>query len=246
MIVEALILKGFNITSLNTDGWDSIIPIEREKEYKEICSYYEKLIGNDTLGQIEYTEFLWMAQTSVNHYLALKKEKGINDNGAKKKGSFGTDIKLDQNKSRLIIPIALEKYFVDGIPVEETIKNHKNIFDFCIRAKSTKDFHYEGIRSDGSKSVYNKLIRYYVSNEGEKLLKIKNPSCQTKAAPVSQVEAGDWKMTVCNYLKKGTDPVKVGVNFKYYIQKAEEIIEKVKFGKVNKAKVQAPNQLSMF
>jgi hypothetical protein len=29
MIVEALILKGFEIVSLNTDGWDSIVPKSR-------------------------------------------------------------------------------------------------------------------------------------------------------------------------------------------------------------------------
>lgn len=243
MIVEALILKGFNITSLNTDGWDSIIPRDRESEYKAIISHYEKIIGNDMLGQVEYTEFKWMAQTSVNDYIAQKTESGVNDRGIKKKGDFGTDLKLEQNKSKLIIPIALEKYYVDGIPIAETIKNHKNIYDFCIRQRSSKDFHYEGHSKDGI-NVYNKLIRYYVSNTGEKVLKIKNPSCQTRAAAVSQVEAGEWLCTVCNYLPK--DHPLDNINYNYYIQKAQEIIDKVKLEGRKPAKKQPKEQLNLF
>ena len=72
MIVEALILKGFNITSCNTDGFDALIDKSREVEFKEICSIYEEKIGNKEMGNIEYTQFQWIAQTSVNDYIALK------------------------------------------------------------------------------------------------------------------------------------------------------------------------------
>ncbi len=82
MITEALILKGFNIVSLNTDGFDAIVPRTRDIEFKQILTDYEKIIGNDVLGNFEYTEFLWIAQTSVNDYIALKKEKGVKDNDA--------------------------------------------------------------------------------------------------------------------------------------------------------------------
>ena len=50
--------------------------------------------------------------------------------------------------------------------------------------------------------MYNKLIRYYVSNTGEKLLKVKNDNSDSGAADVSQVEAGEWVMTVCNHLPR--------------------------------------------
>jgi hypothetical protein len=242
MIVEDLVLKGFNVVSINTDGWDTIISISREEEFKAILTEWEKIIGNDILGNFEYTEFKWIAQTSVNDYLALKL-----DGTTKEKGDFEIDKLLHKNSSMRIIPITLKEYFVNNIPVEETIKNHTNIYDFCIRKKASRDFHYEGtILSTGEKHIYNKLIRYYVSNHGEKVYKIKNPSCTTNAAAKSQVEAGEWVMTICNYLPKTTQVKDADINFSYYIEKANNIIFKVEFqGKKRNNKTVA-NQLSLF
>ena len=240
MVVEDLILKGFNIISLNTDGFDAIIKRSREAEFKAILTEWEKVIGNDVLGNFEYTEFLWIAQTSVNDYIALK-----TDGTTKEKGDFEVDKEIHKNKSKRIVPIALREYFKNGIPIEQTIRNHTNIFDFCIRQKATRDFHYEGVSKD-STSVYKKLIRYFVSYDGEKLLKIKNPECQTNAAAVSQLEAGEWLCTVCNYLEKDTDPKACNINYEYYIQCAQDIIDKIKLGGRKAAKKQPINQISLF
>lgn len=299
MIVEDLILKGFRVVSLNTDGFDAIIPRRRDKEFRNILTEWEKVIGNDTLGKFEYTEFQWIAQTSVNDYLALTSKGKI-----KAKGDFEIYKEAHKNPSARIVPIALKAYYKDDVPIEETIKNHKNIYDFAIRQKSSKDFHYEGVvintkypeqsyidseiknnwyqnswwdrktywlkkggakqtdhfggyshqeminiivanwrRESGKKTVYNKLIRYYVSNAGEKLFKIKNPECTTNAAPVSQVEAGDWLMTVCNYLPKNTPTD--NVDFSYYIQRANKIVDKIKYSG-RKQKTEHKDQLSLF
>ena len=35
-----------------------------------------------------------------------------------------------------IVPISLKNYFIYNIPIEETIKNHKDIYDFCLRLKT--------------------------------------------------------------------------------------------------------------
>lgn len=239
MIVETLLLRGFRVVSLNTDGFDAIIDRDRDEEFKAILSEFERIIGNDVLGQFEYTEFKWIAQTSVNDYIALK-----TDGEYKVKGDFEIDKELHKNKSMRIIPIALKEYFANGTSVEETITNHTNIYDFTIRQKSSKDFHYEGVDlKTGNRNIYNKLIRYYVSKIGEKLYKIKNPECQTNAAEVSQVNAGDWLMTVCNYLPKN-HPL-TNIDYSFYITKAQEIVHKVEHaGK--KIKKQDKNQLSLW
>jgi len=235
MVVEDLLLKGFRVISLNTDGFDVIIKKDREEEFKSLLSGWEKVIGNDTLGNFEYTDFQWIAQTSVNDYLALKM-----DGKTKEKGDFEIDKEINKNKSKRIVPIALKEYFINNVPIEETIRKHTNIYDFCIRQKASKDFHYEGKSKKGT-SVYQKLIRYYVSLEGEKLLKIKNPECQTNAAPVSQVEAGEWLCYVCNKLKK--DHPMDNINMTYYIEECNKIISKVK-GIKNVKK--DPDQLALF
>lgn len=244
MIVESLLLLGFRVVSLNTDGFDAIIDKSRDQEFQNVLTEFEKIIGNDVLGQFEYTKFQWIAQTSVNDYIALKE-----DGEFKVKGDFEIDKELHKNKSARIVPIALKEYFVNGIDVETTIKQHTVLYDFCIRQKSSKNFHYEGIiRGKTEPTVYRKLIRYYVSNAGEKIMKIKNPECDTNAANIQQVEAGDWLMTVCNYLPKDTDVKASGVNYAYYIERAERIVRKIHSGKKKQKPMPAviPNQLNMF
>jgi len=240
MVVEDLLLKGHRVVSLNTDGFDAIIKKDREQKFKDTLTHWEKVIGNDVLGNFEYTEFQWIAQTSVNDYIALKK-----DGKTKLKGDFAIDVEPHKNPSNRIVPIALERYYVHGVPIEETIKNHKNIFDFCIRQKASKDFHYEGIeRQTGKTNVYKKLIRYYVSKKGEKLLKVKNPECTTNAAPISQVEAGEWVCTVCNHLTK--DHPLDNINYAYYIEKCERIIRKIETGGKATNIIVNPNQLTLW
>jgi hypothetical protein len=242
MVVEDLLLKGHRVVSLNTDGFDCIIKKSRFKEFESTLSYWEKVIGNDFLGNFEYTEFEWIAQTSVNDYLALKK-----DGKVKAKGDFEIYKEANKNPSCIVVPIALERYFVDGVDVRETIVAHSNPYDFCIRQKSTKDFHYEGYRKGKDPVVYNKLIRYYVSNEGEKLMKIKNKDSDSTAPEIAQVEAGEWLCKVVNYLPKTTNVKDMDINYEYYIEKAESMIVKIlSNGKKKKQTKKIPNQLSMF
>lgn len=231
MLIEAYELAGIKVISANTDGVTIYTEKTNIQKVEEINNWWMGL----TNYELEKTDYSSIYFLSVNDYIAIKTSGDV-----KKKGDMCTDFELYKNKSARIVPLALEQYFVNHIPVEQTIKSHTNIYDFCIRQKASKDFHYEGISKNG-KNVYNKLIRYYVANEGEKLLKIKNPTCETNAAPVSQVEAGEWKCFVCNKLSK--DHPSTNINFSYYIEKAEKIIAKVEGKKTVKA---ISNQLSLF
>jgi len=247
MIIEALILKDYNIVSANTDGWDALIDKSREKEFKEIISYYEELIGNKELGNVEYTEFEWIAQTSVSGYIAKRKIADNKGDFIKKKGAeFKTDFELREKKSKVIIAKALEQYFTNNISIDETIRNHKNIYDFCSRVKSSKDFHYEGVSKKGT-NVYRKLIRYYVSESGESLFKIKNPECTTNAPDVSIVEKKEegkgYSCVVCNFLPKTTKVEDCNINYDFYIGKCQEIITKIQLEGRKAVKKQPINQL---
>jgi hypothetical protein len=137
----------------------------------------------------------------------------------------------------------LEQFFVNDVPVADTIRNHTNIYDYCLRQKASKDFHYEG-HSKETKTVYNKLIRYYVSNTGEKLLKVKNENSDSTAVDVSQVEAGEWLMTVCNHLTPN-HPLD-NINHAYYIERAERIIHKIQLEGKKRKIIVNPNQMTLF
>jgi hypothetical protein len=234
MLIEAYELAGIRVISANTDG----VTILVKNASFDTMTAINKWWMDVTQYELERTDYQKIIFSTVNDYLAIKTDGEI-----KKKGDFLTDFELHKNKSARIVPIALERYFVNDVPVADTIHNHTNIYDFCLRQKASKDFHYEGI-ANGKKTVYNKLIRYYVSNKGEKLLKVKNPECQSNAADVSQVEAGEWVMHVCNYLPP--DHPLDNINYAYYIERAERIISKIQLeGKKRKITIN-PNQLSLF
>ena len=236
MLIEAYELAGINVISANTDGVTIMIKKCYIDKMHEINNWWSEL----TQYELERADYQKIVFSTVNDYFAIKTDGEI-----KKKGDFLTDFELHKNKSARIVPLALEQYFVRDIPIDTTIKSHSNIFDFCLRQKVSKDFHYEGIdRSTGERTVYNKLIRYYISNTGEKLLKIKNEDSESGAAAVSQVEAGEWLATVCNKLN-ATHPLD-NINYAYYIERAEKLIRKIETeGKAKKIVVN-PNQLSLF
>jgi len=238
MLIEAYELNGINIISANTDGVTIRVKKDKLEDMRKINTWWENL----TTYELERTDYQKIIFSTVNDYIAIKTDGEI-----KKKGDFLTDFELHKNKSARIVPIALEAYYVHNVPISDTIISHNNIFDFCLRQKSSKDFHYEGWnRATGEKTRYNKLIRYYVSNTGEKLMKVKNPECESNAADVSQVEAGEWVMKVCNHLPSSTDVATAGINYEYYIEKAERIVHKILYEGKKRRIVVDPNQLSLF
>lgn len=236
MLIEAYELAGINVISANTDGVTIRIKKTLIDKMHELNAWWSEL----TKYELERADYQKIVFSTVNDYIAIK-----TDGEVKKKGDFLTDFELHKNKSARVVPMALEQYFVHNIPVDTTIRAHNNIFDFCLRQKASKDFHYEGVkRSTGKKTIYNKLIRYYVSKTGEKLLKVKNINSQSTAPNVAQVEAGEWLATVCNKLDK-KHPLD-NINYSYYIDRAEKIIYKINSeGKKRKASVN-PDQLSLF
>ena len=234
MLIEAYELNDINIISANTDGVTIMVTKDKIDKMHEINKWWMEL----TSYELERTDYQKIIFSTVNDYLAIKTDGEI-----KKKGDFLTDFELHKNKSARIVPIALEHWFVNGVPVADTISNHTNIYDFCLRQKASKDFHYEGHSKD-SKTIYNKLIRYYVSNTGEKLLKVKNPECQSNAADVSQVEAGEWVMHVCNYLEPNHSLD--NINHAYYIERAERIVHKIQLEGKKRKIIVNPNQMSLF
>jgi len=233
MLIEQYELAGIHAISANTDGVTIKIKKSLIDKMHEINEWWSKLTGYE-LERTDYTKIIF---STVNDYLAIKTNGEV-----KKKGDFLTDFELHKNKSARVVPIALERYFIDGTPIDRSINTHSNVYDFAMRQRSTRDFHFEG-KSDQGTRIYNKLIRYYVSNTGEKLLKVKNADSTSGAANVSQVEAGDWVMTVCNHLSPN-DPLD-NINRQYYIDRAQKLVDKIEYNGRKKIYVD-PAQLSLF
>lgn len=130
-----------------------------------------------------------MDKTVCNNYIALK-----DDNKFKYKGIFDYNREPHKNHSMMIVPMALEKYFFKNIPIEKTIRNHDNIFDFCKAVKAKGESKLELWKYEkGELKVESlqKVCRYYVANTNDRLMKLL-PPLEPKVIDVSQVSIFDY------------------------------------------------------
>jgi hypothetical protein len=262
MLIEALEMSGISVISANTDGIISDIPRELEDKYYEICHEWERNVGNDKIGMLEYADYKKLVQTSVNDYLAI----GV-DGKVKLKGDFvTTEIELHKNKSNRISPIAVYEYFVNGTPIEETVRNHRRIYDFCIAKKASKDYFYRQVdRKLGTARDLNKLVRYFcakspdtkldtkLSEEDEvtyllpgKLYKIKHENSEKTGPKVSQCESSSGCQQLFNRYYEVKNWEDYNIDYQYYINKANEIVDKVDPVFKRDRKLRESGQISMF
>lgn len=233
MLIEDLMLHDIYIISANTDGVLCYLDREKEELYYQISKNWEKAVGNDVMGNLEYQEFDMFAQVSVNDYIAVKP-----DGKLKTKGDFVYDLELHKNKSRRIVSLALKDYFQKSIPVEETIRNHTNIYDFCcaVRANSDDRLFVMNTRS-AEEYQEQRTVRYYVANTDQVLVKRLKPLAKKKithqmdifggvddGTRQTQIEAG-WNIEVFNrYIKKDD----YNIDYSYYIEKTYRILNQIK------------------
>jgi hypothetical protein len=168
--------------------------------------------------ELEHDTYSKIVLGDVNNYIAVTE-----DGKSKCKGRFEfKDLALHKNKSFLIIPIALHEFFVNGVEPIDTIKANKNIFDFCGGVKIKGDWNFwEHVIKDGDYSVneIQHTIRYYMSNNGSKIVKKNNTDNRE-----IQIEAGKWMQSIfINYEEKEFS--EYDINYDYYIQKVKKEIE---------------------
>lgn len=246
MLIEMMEEAEFQVISGNTDGIVTLYPEDKEELYKEVCGRWEEAVGNTEMGKLEYTDFVGLWQDSINSYIAKK-----DDGEVKKKGRFMTEFELNKNKSKRIIPLALEAYFIEGKDPIQFIANHKNIFDFCIAKKASGMMHYEEQWEEDGKivtKIHKKLVRYYVSNEGTTLYK---RGFNHEGNPMNNhcEAATDLKQPLITYFNKAYSCDDYDIDYSYYILEALERIDNIE--KTNKAQkyvemLKPSNQMSLF
>jgi hypothetical protein len=263
MLIELLFKRVQNLKLLqaNTDGVTVIID---KKDYNfliEICKEWENL----THLELEFANYREMIISDVNNYLAIYNKPEIElepqfpksffyDNKYcihKTKGRFQVvleqngKIAFNKNWSFRIIPMAIHDYFVHGTKIEDTIYNHKNIYDFCGRYKSIDEW-YAKYTDKYGEQFPGKICRYYVSTRGGKLLK-----CNTSDGREQQVEADRLVTLFDDYIEK---PMKeYFIDYEFYIIKCYKEINKIenkkmkqKFYKEVNETVKEKTQLKLF
>lgn len=166
MLVDILLQYNCKIVQVNTDGVMFVAKKEIESHLQESVAELERLTQLSFEGE-HYEAFY---QYAVNDYFGVI--EGYSQSGdpnlIERKGMFITETKLGKGLTPTIIPEAVIKYFVEGIPLETTIKECKDISKFVMGQRVDKKFTVEY----GDEKV-QRINRFYASTNGRNLYKVK-------------------------------------------------------------------------
>ena len=249
MLAEKLVELGCRIVQANTDGLFVLLKKSIYDKVNNVCREWEQL----TKLTLEEDRFEAMYQYAINDYIAVKegytdirdrflageqivqkKKTGelyksieqIQDDYIKQKGMFITKVQLGKGLTPKIIPEAVIKYFVDGIPVEDTIKGCKDIKKFLMAEKTGKQWNVEYMKED-----IQRTNRFYASTNGGYLWKWKQVGNAERQYQNMLAASG---VTLLN--KFDDKPIEDRkINYRYYLGECYKIIEDLK-----------PRQLSLF
>lgn len=134
MWAERLVEASPELTFLqaNTDGITIRIP---KRQLDAVRKANEQLTKETTLI-IEEAFYSKMFIRDVNNYGSVYTDSTSEHEHIKLKGDFEVDKEFHKDPSMRIVPLAVKNYFVYGIPVEETIKKDRDIFNFCMQLKT--------------------------------------------------------------------------------------------------------------
>ena len=146
---------------VNTDGITVRIPRNKLEAIREVNLQLTK----ETTLVIEEAFYSKMFIRDVNNYGAVYEDSTKEHEHIKLKGDFEVDKEYHKDPSMRIVPLAVKNYFVYGIPIEDTIKNHRDIFDFCLQlktnSKSTAYFRHIEF-GDIVDDPLHRMTRYYM------------------------------------------------------------------------------------
>ena len=170
---------------------------------------------------MEHDEFERFYQYAINDYLGVKKGWSETHDWSKyikTKGLFIQEPILGKGLAPLIIPEAINKYFVEGVDPKRTIMECTDILKFCTYQKVAKDFFVEF-----NGHPVRHINRFYMSLNGGRLIKYKLENGQ-KIRPTNL--CADSAVTIYNKFddKNISDR---NINYQYYIHEVYKIIDKI-------------------
>ena len=190
-------IESLKIVQLNTDG----IMVECDRTdldiVNEICDEWRERTG----FELEEDSVIKLAQKDVNNYIEVQ-----SDGKSKVKGGYlvkgvSTAGAFNINNSCTVVATALKEYFIDNVPVEETIEKCDDIFQFQIIAKASSKYHEVYHLVDDERIPVQKVNRVYASNDKRygKLFKVKaenNAVAKIESLPEHCVIDNDNQLTI--------------------------------------------------
>lgn len=218
MLLEMLMreVPSFQSIQSNTDG----ITIKLKRSDMDKCNIVVKEWEDLTGLKMEANIYKSMYILNVNNYFCVYENEKV-----KLKGCFDYNLALHQDPSSIVIQKAVEAHLTKNTPIEEFIRNHKDMFDFMIRAKIPRASSLVLTDSNGQETEQQNVSRFYAS---------KGIGCGylTKIMPPAKLKEEDRRIgilvgktvKICNHVKD----FQWDIDYDYYIEEANKLIEPFK------------------
>lgn len=209
MAIEWLELSNIPVVSANTDGIVIAAPPNRVGDMKALFIGWEKHTGLET----EETEYKAIYSANVNNYIAIKPDGKTKTKGWYcERGSAHNSV-LSKNPEALICSDAVQAYLSKGVPIEQTIRNSKDIRRFV----SVRQVTGGGVKvwSDEHTEYLGKTVRwYYAQGVTGEIVRAKNGHTVSRtvgAKPAMQLPDG----------------IPDDIDYDWYINKSLSILEDI-------------------
>ena len=219
-LIESLELEGIHCVSANTDGIIVKIPVDKQDKFKEITEAWNE--HNKMSADGEYYKML--VNRDVNSYFDIQ-----TDGTEEFKGDMDP-LQYRKNYSKgydmPIVAKAVYEYFANNVPVMETLRNHKDILDFCKTQNIGRKFNicYDKVVNGKIVTVYaQKHCRFYASSKGVVIQK------EDTTTGKKSVLCGGLPVILLNNLDD--KPIEErDVNYSYYYSECMKFINPIKLG----------------
>jgi hypothetical protein len=186
MLVEQMLkIPGLRMIQANTDGITYYCPREYLEHQRSVCRWWEQI----TKLELEEALYDRMMVRDVNSYMAVYESGKVKRIGAyayerADENPATREVPYHKDPSALIVPKAAEAALVHGKDIEQFIRDHKDPYDFMLRAKVPRSNNLVMRWSEWDVELtLPSILRYFVSTNGGSLTKVAPPTGKT----------GTWK-----------------------------------------------------
>lgn len=220
MVVEALELAGIHVVSANTDGIIVKLPKDKENEFKDITDAWcaQNKLGADS------EKYKLFVTRDINNYFDIQSNDKVEYKGSLDPHQYLKDLKKGYDMP--VVAKAVFEYFANGVSVMETLRNHKDILDFCKTQNVGKQFEvvYQKVVDGKVIDVHSQRhVRFYVSTKGVVIMK------ENVHDGKRSVLASGKPVIILNKLDD-VDIALRNIDYKYYYEEAYKIINPIKLG----------------
>ena len=219
-LCESLELAGIHVVSANTDGIVIKLPYDKVDIYNQICKEWNET--NKMSADDEHYKML--VSLNVNNYFDIQSNDKIEYKGALDPKQYIKDLKKGYDMP--VVATAVFEYFAHGKSVMETLRNHKDILDFCKTQNVGRQFEvvYQKVVDGKVIDIHSQRhVRFYVSTRGVVIMK------EHVSTGARSVLASGKPVQILNLLDD-KDISERNIDYAYYYEEAYKIINPIKLG----------------